>query len=102
MSRTHVAKLVAGNVFGEMGMMTGEPRRATVTAKTDVDCYRLDKAGFTDILMARPDLAGEISKVLADRNIELAKHRAEIERSRMQTNHQDILGKIRGFFGIKA
>jgi hypothetical protein len=36
-----------GSVFGEMGMMTGEPR-ATVIARSDVDRYRLDKAGFDD------------------------------------------------------
>ena len=29
--RTHVSTLTPGNVFGEMGMMTGEPRRATIT-----------------------------------------------------------------------
>ena len=45
-----VTTLRDGDVFGEMGMMTGEPRRATVTAKTDVDCYRLDKQGFEHIL----------------------------------------------------
>src|SRR4029077_9143258 len=44
--RPRVATLGPRNVVGEMGMLTGEPRRATVIAKTDVECYRLDKAGF--------------------------------------------------------
>ncbi len=36
-----VGHLHAGDVFGEMGMLTGEPRRATVVAQSAVECYRL-------------------------------------------------------------
>ena len=41
-----------GDVFGEMGMLTGEARRATVVAETAVECYRLDKEGFAQVLRA--------------------------------------------------
>ncbi len=44
-----------------------------MTAKTDVECYRLDKAGFNNILQARPDIAGEISHLLAEWEAELAR-----------------------------
>src|SRR5512140_1294374 len=46
-----------GDVFGEMGMLTGEARRATVVALTAVECYRLDKAGFAQVLRQRPEIA---------------------------------------------
>ncbi|MFO1285779.1 MAG: cyclic nucleotide-binding domain-containing protein [Rubrivivax sp.] len=46
--RRLLTRLSAGNVFGEMGLMTGAPRSATVVAAGDVECYRLDKAGFED------------------------------------------------------
>ena len=52
-----VAKLHANDVFGEMGMLTGEPRTATVTALTDTVCYRLDKQAFNDTLHRRPEIA---------------------------------------------
>ena len=52
--RRPIATLMGGSVFGEMGMMTGEPRRATVVARTDVECYRLDKEGFESVMRARP------------------------------------------------
>ncbi|HVY60229.1 MAG TPA: mechanosensitive ion channel family protein, partial [Planctomycetota bacterium] len=37
-----VAKLKDGSFFGEMSLMTGAPRSATVVALTDVECYKLD------------------------------------------------------------
>jgi small-conductance mechanosensitive channel/CRP-like cAMP-binding protein len=97
-ARTRVSSLGPGSVFGEMGMMTGEPRSATVTARTDVECYRLDKAGFGSILKARPDIAGEISRVLATRAAELhAKSHAAAVRPEA---HRDILERVRRFFGL--
>ncbi len=65
--RTQVSTIMAGEVFGEMGMLTGEPRHATVIARTNVECYRLDKAGFETVLRTRPDIAGELSRVLVER-----------------------------------
>ena len=41
-----VATLRAGDYFGEMGLMTGEPRSATVVALTPVKCYRLGREAF--------------------------------------------------------
>src|SRR6266576_2821500 len=64
-----IATLHAGDFFGEMGMMTGEPRAATVTALSSVECYRLDKKAFNDILQRRPEIAEDISQVLARRRV---------------------------------
>ncbi len=101
--RTHVATLIPGSVFGEMGLMTGEPRRATITARADIECYRLDKAGFEKVLRSRPDIAGDISGILASRNTELEVRResAGIPGKRSSPG-EDILAKIRSFFGLDA
>src|SRR5262245_36607992 len=56
-----VAKIEAPSFFGEMGLMTGEPRTATVVALTDCECYRLDKDVFHGILSVRQEMANEIS-----------------------------------------
>lgn len=95
-----VAVLEPGSVFGEMGMMTGEPRQATVTALDDVDCYRLDKAGFETILHARPDLSREISQVLAQRQTELRRAVAAVSAPLPPTHAGDLLERIRSFFGL--
>jgi hypothetical protein len=99
--RTHVSTIMAGGVFGEMGMLTGEPRRATITARTDIECYRLDKAGFETVLRTRPDIASELSRVLVSRESELA-WRKDIAAAagRPPAHHDDILARIRDFFGL--
>lgn len=99
--RTHVSTLTPGSVFGEMGMMTGEPRRASVTAHSDLECYRLDKTGFEKVLRARPDIANEISRVLVQREGELSWRRDAAEAGG-RGRHDDILARIRGFFGLEV
>ncbi|MBI4206352.1 MAG: mechanosensitive ion channel [Betaproteobacteria bacterium] len=101
--RRRVAVLGPGSVFGEMGMMTGEPRSATVTAKTDVECYRLDKAGFEDIIRARPAIAEEISRVLAARasGLRHAVEDAQAEAAAARTRPETLLQRIRAFFGLE-
>ena len=99
--RTHVSTIMPGEVFGEMGMLTGEPRHATVIARTNLECYRLDKAGFETVLRTRPDIAGELSRVLAARESELAWRKdAAASADRPPAGHDDILARIRGFFGL--
>ena len=101
--RRDVARLAAGQFFGEMSLMTGEARTASVIAATDVVCYRLDKAGFQLVLKAMPALADQIAEVLAMRRSALTvarDDRDEMKRRRVETAKQDLLGRIRGFFGI--
>lgn len=99
-----VARLMAGQFFGEMSLMTGEARTASVVAATDVLCYRVDKPAFERILRGTPAVADSVAEVLALRRTALATVRDEQEEqkhSRMETTKQDLLGKIRGFFGLE-
>lgn len=101
-----VAMLGAGDYFGEMGMMTGEARTATVIAQTDVKCYRLDKEAFRDILRERPEIAEDISHTLARRRVELEAIREalteDLIHQRMQHTQRDLLQRIRDFFTLDA
>lgn len=99
--RTRIATITPGNVFGEMSLMTGEPRRATVTARTDIECYRLDKAGFEKILRARPDIATEMSRVLETRAAQLDQLQAMRSGATQSAPKGDMLGRIRNFFGLE-
>ena len=99
-----IAILHAGDFFGEMGMMTGEPRSATVIALSDVECYRVDREAFRDILRSRPEIAEDISEVLARRRAELEAAREDLneEAKRARINHHqgDLLRRIKDFFAL--
>jgi len=101
-----VATLKRGNFFGEMSLMTGAPRAATVVAKTDVECYRLDKAKFQDIVGRRPELAEEIAMVLAKRKIGLVEVTGQVEQEahkrKLAVEKDNILGTIRHFFQLSG
>ena len=66
-----LATLKSGRFFGEMGLMTGEPRRATVVARTEMVCYQLDKGSFQDLIVKRPAIAENISQIIASRQFGL-------------------------------
>jgi small-conductance mechanosensitive channel len=100
-----VAKLEAPAVFGEMGLFTGAPRTADVIAVTDVECYRLDKAGFEQTIHDRPEIAAALAKTMAKRRIELG---AAMDGVPVESRRGDelgesdrILGHIRDFFGLE-
>jgi len=103
--RRKLSTLQPGNFFGEMGLMTGAPRTATVIAATDAECYQLDKAAFEDILKNRPELAEEISHTLVSRRFGLDSLQQDVDADtraqQMSQQHQDMLSKIRNFFGLK-
>jgi len=94
----------AGSFFGEMGLLTGEPRRATVLARSDVECFRLDKSSFQDIMQARPAIAEEISAVMASRRTALESAQQAMDaatRERRMAEHQsEVLQKIKQFFSL--
>lgn len=105
--RHEIARLDAPTVFGEMGLLTGEPRHATVIARTACECYRLRKAAFEEILRKRPQLAERMSRILAQRQNSLHQKSREMSTSAAGRNgpvrlSEEILVEIKRFFGIIA
>ncbi len=99
-----LSTLSAGAVFGEMGLLTGAPRTATVIAKSDIEAYRLGKEGLAAIMSSRPVIAEDISHILVAREAELAQARQDMDAAtRVREHarrHATILGRIHAFFGL--
>lgn len=98
-----VTRLGPGSIFGEMSLMTGAPRSATVIALTDVECYRLDKDAFQQVVQNRPEIAETVASILAQRKMELMTVMHDLEEDRrpaLKDHESDLLGKIRDFFGL--
>jgi small-conductance mechanosensitive channel len=101
--RRFVATLGPGAVFGEMGMMTGAPRSATVIARSDAECYRIDKASFATILAARPALADELAQIMSERHVGLEAVRATANSVASEdADNVKLLAKIRRFFQLPS
>ena len=98
--RLNVATLRDGAIFGEMGMLTGEARSASVMAITAVDCYRLDKAGFAKVMQQRPEIATEMTAIVEARNAERGVLMAKA--GQPAVSNADLLGRIRKFFGQRS
>jgi CRP-like cAMP-binding protein len=66
-SAIKLAELGAGDVVGEMALLSEEPGNATVTALSDVNLWVLSKADFDDLVTAYPSLALALSRLLSER-----------------------------------
>ena len=66
-------ELQPGALFGEMSLLTGLPRSATMTAATDCELLEFDRTAFTHLLSLRE----EIPRVLSDLAAARARENAE-------------------------
>lgn len=102
--RMALAELSAPDYFGEMGLLTGQPRRATVVANEDVLCYGLGKSAFDAVLKARPEIADSLGQVLARRQAEndatLKAAGAEARAKHVMGGALEIVRRIRQFFAL--
>ncbi len=106
-NRKTLATLSVGDFFGEIALLTGEKRTASVQAVTDVRVFRLKKDSFKSVLETRPDILDEISNVLSRRKDQLVTLLAETTGAPgepMSMNPEQaksrILGRIRSYFGL--
>jgi small-conductance mechanosensitive channel/CRP-like cAMP-binding protein len=98
-----VRQLGPGDFFGEMSLLTGAPRTATVIALSDVICYQLDKQTFEAILQQRPALAQYLADVLHRRQQEYRQIQQEMARQSPVEpipSRENLLEKISRFFGL--
>jgi CRP-like cAMP-binding protein len=96
---TPLAVLQTGDYFGEMSLMTGAPRVATVTALDETRLLQIGNDSFRRILKIRPELVEELGAAL---RLRLAKREMAIAGSVPPVPEaQDIFRKIRQFFAVE-
>lgn len=64
---THLNRLGPGDYFGEIGILKGVPRTATVRAVTAVRLYRIEAGEFSAAVGGSPWLSGFVSEGIAAR-----------------------------------
>jgi len=66
-----VTDLFAGDFLGEMSLLTGAPRNATVTAVEPVAAYEIRKHVLAPVLAGSPTLVERLAETMEKRQIEL-------------------------------
>ncbi|MGI9087129.1 MAG: cyclic nucleotide-binding domain-containing protein [Chthoniobacterales bacterium] len=69
-SLIRVGVLRQGDCFGEMSLLTGEPRTATVRAEKDCEVLEIEKPVMADLLRSSPECLNQLSALLAQRKME--------------------------------
>jgi CRP-like cAMP-binding protein len=96
-----INRLGANDFFGEMSLLTGEPRTATVVAEDEVEVLEIRKGALKPIFEANPELMSSVYEIIEERKLLLEEQVAEDDASTPVKN-RGVLGSIRRFFGIKT
>ena len=102
-SREPVARLHPGDFFGEMSLLTGDPRTATVSAATDCDVVEITAEGFRTFVTAQPAVADAICAAVEKRRAELEQHRtARTDAALASEPARSLLSRMRQFLRLSA
>jgi len=101
---TIIKRLLPSAFFGELSLLTGSPRTATVVASTDCEFIIIKADTFKSIIMTDPTIADKISKIITKRQFELeesTKLKSLEELSDELTEQSsNLLQKMKNFFGL--
>ena len=91
--RKIVSKLGVGDFFGEMSLMTGETRSATVSALTNSVLLEISKAVMKDLFRNNLDFYDAVSKIFAQR--QNASNLLSQSKSFTQIDENDLASKFK-------
>ena len=102
---TEITRLMRGQFFGEMALVTREKRKATVKSVGDCELLVIDHEAFEAVLHKAPGVVEELSKVLVERQLELDEHAARLgseERTTLvEAQSSQLLKSIKRLFSLK-
>ena len=95
-----VATTEAGGYFGEMSLLTGEPRSATVVARGDVRVLELDADAFRALAAADPQAMEQIGVAALTRRAALDQARTAQANAAVAAAPATFLDRMRRFLGL--
>ena len=99
-NRREVAMTEAGGYFGEMSLLTGDPRTATVVARGDCTVLEIGGDMFSAYVRSNPDVVDRLAEAAASRRRQLNESHVSLgpaESARAAT----ITERMKRFFGLE-
>ncbi|MFM9905369.1 MAG: cyclic nucleotide-binding domain-containing protein [Pyrinomonadaceae bacterium] len=96
-----IGTLGENDFFGEMSLLTGEPRSANVIAVEESEVLRIDKEGLGPIFESNPALVNAISELVEERRVLLTSLAEDDEPDPNKKVPKTVMKSIRKFFGMK-
>jgi CRP-like cAMP-binding protein len=100
-----VNHLGPGDFFGELALLTGEPRSATITAEIDTEVLVVAREDFAPLLHANPGLAERLGELLSERlkmNEAVLANRTMPDAPPEELSRPSLVGRIRQLFGLNG
>ena len=97
-----VAVIPAGGFFGEMSMLTGDARTATVKAIEDAVILEISAADFRALAEANPALLDHVSTIVGTRRTGLEEARASAAAIVAPEAKQNFLARMRKFLTLHS
>jgi len=98
----NVGRIRAGEFFGEMALLTGDPRSATLVAATDAVIYEVGREAMMELVEARPEISNSISQAVAERQLEreraLKRQDEDPEPDKVESIARQILNRMTRIF----
>jgi CRP-like cAMP-binding protein len=101
--RREIARVGPGGLFGELSLMTGASRSATVHADTPCELLVIAKPAFQRVLADNPGFAELITQRLAERQAQLealGRETPEEKRASIEETKGQLLKRVRQFFSL--
>jgi len=99
-----LARLGLGSCFGEMSLLTGEPRSARVSALTECQVTEVQRAGLDSILQERPEIIEQLADIMAERRLKnelmMTAHQRIASSDLLRAYVGEIRARIASFFRI--
>jgi CRP-like cAMP-binding protein len=98
--RREVATIDRGGYFGEMSLLTGEPRTATVVARGDASVLEIEADVFRSLGAVNPQALEQVGVAAAARRVELDQMRTAGTGTAVADAPATFLGRMRRFLRV--
>src|SRR5215510_1817597 len=95
-----VARIGSGGYFGEMSLLTGAPRNATVRTTADSELLEITGAAFRQFVIANPATVEQIGAAVAKRRAELEERRASGAAAAPHEPPHTLIDRIRRYLHL--